>query len=144
MEIAKHCMDKELAESEFRKFVVKGVPVTMKRFVQEPAGHITLEDFLPGTTFEWTFWHDEVHIVVSGKAEVEFYQPPLFQEKGTTVMEEGDAYLIHRGEMLVFKVLSGEPYRHLCVMMPAVPLAGNEQLTRESYYAYMGRELPKK
>ena len=144
MEIAKYAMGKELNESEFKKFTVKGVPLAMKRFVQEPAGHITLEDFLPGTTFEWTFWHDEVHIVVKGKAEVEFYQPPLFQEKGTAVIEEGDAYLMHRGENIIFKVISEEPYRHLCVIMPAVPLAGNEQLIRGTYYAHTGRTLEEK
>ena len=144
MEIAKNAMNKEMKGNEFKNFTVKGMTLLLKRFVQEPAGHITLEDFLPASTVEWTYWHDEVHIVVKGKAKIECYQPPLFQEKAEAVLEEGDAYLMHRGEYIIFKVISDEPFRHLCIIMPAVPVPGSHQLIRDTYYAHTGRRLEKK
>lgn len=144
MDIARNCMNKDLKEQDFTKFMAKGNPLLIKRFVQEPAGHITLEDFPAGSTVEWTYWHDEVHVVVKGKAQVEYYLPPLFQDKGQAVLQEGDAYLMHRGECVVFKVLGDQPFRHLCVIMPAVPMVGNEQMVREIYYAHTGRKLEKK
>jgi hypothetical protein len=38
----------------------------MKRFVREPSGHITMEDFALGVTISWNFWHEEVHYIVKG------------------------------------------------------------------------------
>ena len=133
MDKVAHAIDKHL---ELTKYIVKGVPIGITRLVQEPAADISLRELSPGTTFEWMWWHDEMHIVVKGKAEIEFYLPPLYLEPTRVVTEEGDGYLIYRKENLTFKVISDQPYRYLSVIMPAIPLVGNYQLIRDSYYAW--------
>ena len=92
----------------------------MKRLVKQPAGHITMEDFRPGVTFSWYFWHEEVHYIVKGKAEMTFSEPPLHKNKTTAAIEAGDIYLIRRGEYVTWKIEAKEPLRHLCIVMPAV------------------------
>ena len=105
----------------------------MKRLVREPAGHITMEDFAPGTTISWNFWHEEVHYIVKGKAEMTFSEPPLHQKQQTITTQAGDIYLIRRGEYVTWKIESGEPYRHLCIIMPAPYNPSGEQLVAEIY-----------
>lgn len=95
--------------------------VAMKRWIKEETGHITLEDFPAKKTFgPWAFWYDEFHYVVKGKAEIYFSRPPLHVEKEKVIAEAGDAYLIYRGEWITWKVVSDEPFRHLCFLLPGV------------------------
>ena len=105
----------------------------MKRFVREPAGHITMEDFAPGVTISWSFWHEEVHYIIKGKAEMTFSEPPLHQNRQTITVEAGDIYLIRRGEYVTWKIGPKEPYRHLCIIMPAPYNPSGEQLVAEIY-----------
>jgi uncharacterized cupin superfamily protein len=105
----------------------------MKRLVREPAGHITMEDFAPGVTISWYFWHEEVHYIVKGKAEMIFSKPPLHQKQDTITIEAGDVYLIHRGEYITWKVEPKDPLRHLCIIMPAPYIPTGEQLVAEIY-----------
>ena len=115
MDVAENVINKEL---ELGKFDLRGILLGRKPFVREPDGHITLLDMFPSTVLNYTFSKDEVHIVVKGKAEVEFYLPPLYQEKGRLVAEEGDLYLIYQGEDLTFRIISDETYRVLAMTMP--------------------------
>ena len=92
--------------------------VRVRRLVSDPAGTIGLEDFLPGTEMKWAFWHDEVQLVVSGKAEVTYSLPPSHAKTRTAVLSEGDCYLILRGTFAKFKVISDGPFRHFAVIMP--------------------------
>ena len=94
--------------------------VRVRRLVSDPAGTIGLEDFLPGTEMKWAFWHDEVQLVVSGKAEVTYSLPPSHARTRTVVLNEGDSYLILRGTFATFKVISDVPFRHFAVIMPRV------------------------
>jgi len=84
----------------------------------EPGATTGLEDFRPGTTFEWFFMHDEVQYVFSGKAEITYSLPPLHQKWEKTTAEAGCIYLMPRGAHVKFKIVSKEPYRHLFVVTP--------------------------
>jgi hypothetical protein len=143
MEIVKNGLSPDIDEQEFKKLDIRGDIVSMKRFVQEPAGHITLEDFPAGCTHEVNYFFTEVHIALKGKVNVEYYLPPLQQTKCEAEIEPGDVYLMYRGERVIFKVSPEGPYRHLCIIMPAPPLPGGEQLIAEQYYAYQGRKVKK-
>lgn len=134
MEIARNCTQVDVKELVKVDTVVGSVFI--KRFVKCPSGHITIEDFAAGSTFVWTFWHAEVHYIVSGKAEVTFSLPPLHQREKTVTINAGDAYLVHRGERVTFKVDPAGPYRHLCILMPAVPLHTGDHLIAEHYESF--------
>lgn len=106
----------------------------MKRLVREPAGHITMEDWAPGATIApWGFWHEEVHLIVKGKAEMTYSEPPLHRENKTVTIEAGDIYLIRRGDRVSWKIDPKEPCRHLCILLPAPYRPGGEQLVAEIY-----------
>jgi quercetin dioxygenase-like cupin family protein len=86
--------------------------------INEPACQINYEDFIKGTDIVWTLAHDEVQYVVSGRAEITYHLPPLMLESGVEVAEPGSIYYLPRGCRVVWKVLSDEPFRHLCVTYP--------------------------
>jgi len=118
----------EVNEKDFNEIQTIGGKLWIKRCFREPAGHISVEDFAPGDVFTWSFWHDEVHYITKGKAEMTFSMPPFHQKEETAVAEAGDIYMIYRGERITFKVISDEPYRHVCIIMPAVPLPSGDHL----------------
>lgn len=118
-------------DAEFRKVETTLGNIYMHRLLREPAGHLTLEEFRPGEKMMWPFWHDEVHIVVSGRAELSVSSPPALKTVEKFVCEPGDAYLIYRGDLISFEVLSDEPYRHLCVIMPAIPVPSGDHLVQD-------------
>lgn len=91
--------------------------------VNDPKGIIAYEAFLPGTTVRWAFWHDEIHIIIGGEAEVEFTVAPNHGKIGTRKYAKGDAYLILNGTRATFRVTSPDPYLHVCVMMPRTEYA---------------------
>lgn len=93
--------------------------------IDEPAVQINFEDFLPGPDIVWSMFHDEVQYVTSGRAEITFHLPPLMQESGTVIAGPGSIYLLPRGARIVWRVLDGKPFRHLCVCIPnpGYPLA---------------------
>ena len=86
--------------------------------INEPACQINYEDFYKGPDIVWTLAHDEVQYVVSGRAEIEYHLPPLMIETGKVIAEPGCVYLLPRGCRVVWRVLSDEPFRHLCVTYP--------------------------
>lgn len=53
--------------------------------IDEPAVQVNFEDFLPGPAIPWTLFHDELQYVTSGRAEIEYWLPPLMQEHGSVV-----------------------------------------------------------
>jgi len=120
--------DKELTKIE----TVVG-PLHMKRLIKEPACNMVIEDFEPGQEITWWFWHDEIHYIIKGKAEVTYSLPGLHLKKERATIEAGDAYLIYRGERITWKVVSKEPYRKFCVVMPAIPLPSGDHLIQEHY-----------
>lgn len=101
--------------------------------IDEPAVQINLEDFYKGRDIPWTLSHDEVHFVLSGECEVEYHLPPLMIESGKVTVKAGSTYYMPRGCRVVWRVLSDEPFRHLCVCFPnpgyPVPVARSAQAT---------------
>ena len=57
-----------------------------------------------------------------------FSMPPFHQNEETAVTELGDLYMAYRGERITCKVISDEPYRHMCISVPAVPLPSGDHL----------------
>lgn len=86
--------------------------------IDEPAVQVNFEDFLPGPEIPWTLFHDELQYVTSGRAEIEYWLPPLMQEHGKVVAEPGCIYLMPRGCRVVWRVLGDKPFRHLCICFP--------------------------
>jgi ethanolamine utilization protein EutQ (cupin superfamily) len=88
-------------------------------YISDEAAQVAYEHFEPKSTVVWQYWHDEVHYVIEGKAKITYALAPLFIVTGEITAEAGDVYLIPKGADLKFEIISDEPYRHLCVMMPA-------------------------
>lgn len=92
--------------------------------IDEPAVQINLEDFYKGQDIPWTVSHEEVHYVVSGECEIEYFLPPLMLESGKVVAKPGSVYYIPQGCKVIWRVLSDEPFRHFCVCFanPGYPI----------------------
>ena len=86
--------------------------------INEPACQINYEDFYKGVDIPWTLAHDEVQVVISGRAELEYHLPPLMLETGKVEAGPGAVYYLPRGCRVVWRVLSDEPLRHLCITYP--------------------------
>jgi hypothetical protein len=86
--------------------------------IDEPACQVNYEDFYKGKDITWTLFHDEVQVVVKGTAEIEYWLPPLMLEHGQAVAKPGSIYLLPRGCRVIWRVLSDEPFRHLCITYP--------------------------
>jgi quercetin dioxygenase-like cupin family protein len=86
--------------------------------IDEPTCQINYEDFNNGREIAWSMPHDEVQYVVSGRAEIEYHLPPLMLESGKVIAEPGSVYLLPQGARIVWRVLSDEPFRHLCICYP--------------------------
>ncbi len=91
--------------------------------VNDPRGIIAYEAFLPGTTVRWAFWQDEIHVIQGGGATVTYTLAPNHRKVVTKTFRKGDAYLILNGTRATFRVAPGEPYLHVCIMMPRLEYA---------------------
>lgn len=102
--------------------------------IDEPACQVNFEDFYAGKDIPWTLFHDEVQVVLKGRAEIEYWLPPLFTEHGKFVAEPGSVYLMPRGCRVVWRVLGEEPFRHLCITYPnpgyPIPVAASARRGR--------------
>lgn len=85
--------------------------------VDEPACQVVFEDCFAGGEFTWTCWHDEVHYVTRGRAELDIYEPPTLTHTTTVIVEAGSLYLIPRGTKMVWRVLEG-PMRRFTIDFP--------------------------
>ena len=66
----------------------------------------------------WTFWHDEFHYVIKGKAEITYTSPPLHDKEEKVIVEAGDAYFTPIGTCATWKLIGSEEFLHLNVVMP--------------------------
>jgi mannose-6-phosphate isomerase-like protein (cupin superfamily) len=130
--IGAHLDDKALLKSEELVF---GGPVvgSEERFrvqflVNDRRASIAYEAFAPGSTVNWAFWHDEVHVIMRGEAEVTYTLAPNHRKQVTRTYRTGDTYLIPDGARVRFRVTSDEPYLHVCVIMPRFEYAKDERL----------------
>lgn len=117
------------------KELIFGGPVvgTEERFkvqflVNDRRATLAYESFAPGTTVNWAFWHDEVHVVTKGEAEVTYTLGPNHRKQVTKTFRAGDTYVIPDGARAAFKVVSDEPYLHVCVIMPRFEFSKDERL----------------
>ncbi len=86
--------------------------------VNDPRGNIAFEAFEPHQETRWAFWHDEVHVIWGGEAEVSYTLPPNHNKVVKKTFKKGDCYLILDGTRATFNVTSDEPYLHICIIMP--------------------------
>ena len=94
----------------------------VKILVNDARATIGIEDFLPGDTVHWAFFHDEFQYILQGEVEVTYTLIPNHDKVNTVRIKKGQAYLILNGTRATFKVLSKEPYTHLWVVMPRFEL----------------------
>jgi mannose-6-phosphate isomerase-like protein (cupin superfamily) len=94
--------------------------------LNDPRATIAHEAFLAGTTVNWAFWHDEVHIVTRGTAEVAYTLAPNHRKLVTKTFQAGDTYLIPDGARVRFEI-GDEPYVHICVIMPRFEYSRDER-----------------
>lgn len=124
--------DEALEASEELAF---GGPIvgTEERFkvqfvLNDPRATIAYESFAAGSTVNWAFWHDEVHVVTKGEARVQYTLAPNHRKVVTKTFQAGDTYLIPDGARVRFEIVSDEPYVHVCVIMPRFELSRDERL----------------
>ncbi len=87
--------------------------------IDEPTCQIIIEDFMPGTTIEWVFTHDEYQYGISGMADIEVFEPPLYQESSKARLEAGSVYTFPVGARMKITVVGDQPYRHICFCPPS-------------------------
>lgn len=86
--------------------------------MNEPAMQAVYEDWFKGNDVEWTYWVDTVHFVVSGEAEITYWDPPNWETENTVVAGPGSFYLAPRGCRAKWRVLSDEPFRRIVLDIP--------------------------
>lgn len=94
--------------------------------VNDPRGTIAHEAFPAGSTVNWAFWHDEVHVVTRGQARVTYTLGPNHRKQVEKTFQAGDAYLIPAGARVRFEI-GEEPYVHVCVIMPRFDYSKEER-----------------
>jgi hypothetical protein len=86
--------------------------------INEPQAFVCAEEWPAGSESNWAFWHDEIHVVLEGEAEIEYTLPPNHMKVQTRTCGKGSVYVILSGTRARWKVLSEVPYSHMCVIMP--------------------------
>lgn len=86
--------------------------------LNEPATQVVLEDWFKDNDIEWVYFVDAFHIVVSGRAEITYWNPPDWPEPRTVTAEPGMIYLTPRGSHVKWRILSDEPFRHIVLDIP--------------------------
>jgi hypothetical protein len=107
--------------------------------VNDARGVIGHEAFEAGRATEWSFWHDEFHVCLSGAASVDFTLPPDHDEVLHTEIGQGDALLILAGTRARFHVSESGPYVHAFLFMPRYEY--NRYLLKKDWTA-VGRRQP--
>jgi len=86
--------------------------------IDEPAAQIVYEDWYKGNDTQWSAWTDEIHFVMSGKAEITLWEPPDLENKITVIAEAPCVYLVPIGARIKWHILSDEPFRHIVADIP--------------------------
>lgn len=86
--------------------------------IDEPACQLVLEDFFPGSEYQWTTFQDQIDFVTEGSCEIRYLLPPAYEESGTVIVEAPSVYLIPRGTRIVWRPLGDGPFRHISVDFP--------------------------
>jgi hypothetical protein len=86
--------------------------------IDEPATQVVYEDWFKGNDVEWVYWLDAFHVVISGEAEITYWNGPDWSESGTVTAKAGDMYLTPRGSRCRWHITSDEPFRHIVLDIP--------------------------
>lgn len=87
--------------------------------INQPNCQVIVEDFLPGTSFDWTFVHDDFQVAVSGEIALTVWLPPLYADKVEHRITAGMFYTFPLGARMHVEVIGDQPYRHLCFCPPS-------------------------
>jgi hypothetical protein len=90
----------------------------LKVMLNEPQAFIALEDWPSGSESNWAFWHDEIHLVLDGEAEITYTLPPNHTKVQSRNCGKGSVYIILAGTRARWRVVSETPYSHMCFVMP--------------------------
>lgn len=85
---------------------------------EEPACLVAYEDWYKDNPTEWVFFNETLMIVQSGRAEMKWWNPPDWQDRGSITLEPGMLFLCPRGARIWWRVLSDEPFRRIVVDIP--------------------------
>ncbi len=96
--------------------------------VNDRRGSIAYEAFAGKSTVDWAFFHDEIHLITGGEAEVTYTIAPNHRRVQTKRFSAGDVYIIPCGARARFDVISEDPYLHVCVIMPRFELSKDERI----------------
>lgn len=96
--------------------------------VNDRRASIAYEAFPGKSTVNWAFWHDEVHVITGGEAEVTYTIAPNHRQVRTATFGPGAVYLIPSGARARFDIVSDEPYLHICLIMPRFELSKDERI----------------
>ena len=86
--------------------------------MSEPAVQVVYEDWFKDNDVEWVYWLDTFHIVISGSAEITYWDPPDWNDEQTVVASPGSMYLAPRGSRVKWHITSEEPFRHVVLDIP--------------------------
>jgi hypothetical protein len=86
--------------------------------MNEPAMQAVYEDWFKGNDIEWTYWVDAVHFVVSGRAEITYWDPPNWEQENHVVAGPGSFFLTPRGCRARWHIVSDEPFRRVVLDIP--------------------------
>lgn len=77
---------------------LRGVWSVYPEMINKPEGLVALENFPAGATIRYIYWYNEVHYILSGKAELTYLMPRTrFSIEKKMTVEAGDAYLMPCG-----------------------------------------------
>lgn len=87
--------------------------------IWKPEALVALEAFPAGKVTKYTFWHNEVQYIVSGRAEIRYVLPiTRYSVQKSMKVVPGDAYVIPCGADVEFDVAPEGPLVRFCVAMP--------------------------
>lgn len=87
-------------------------------YVNEPALLVAYEDWYKGQDIEWVMFNETLMFVQSGRAEMTYWNPPNWTDRGSVIVEPGMVLFLPRGGHVWFSVLSDEPFRRVVVDIP--------------------------
>jgi hypothetical protein len=90
----------------------------LKVLLNEPQAFVCLEEWPSGSENNWAFWHDEIHLVLDGEAEVTYTLPPNHTKMQSRNCGKGSLYVILAGTRARWSIVSEMPYSHVCFIMP--------------------------
>jgi len=87
-------------------------------YFSEPAVLVAYEDWYKGNDIEWVMFNETLMFVQSGRAEMTYWNPPNWTDRGSVILEPGTVLFLPRGGHVWFQVLSDEPFRRVVVDIP--------------------------